>query len=60
MSLQLFFDEDGEKVNVGDVVLVNSEFSTIVDETVKGDRFLKGLPPDMFIESIVRVDENDD
>lgn len=60
MMLQLFFDEDGEKLNVGDVVLVNSEFSTIIDEDGNGDRYLKGLPRDLFIESIVRVDDSDD
>jgi len=51
--MMLFFDENGENINVGDVVLVNSEFSTIIDED--GDRYLKGLPRGLIIESIVKV-----
>ena len=53
--MMLFFDEDGENLNVGDVVLVNSEFSTIIDEDQNGDRYLKGLPRGFIIESIVKV-----
>lgn len=53
--MMLFFDEDGENLNVGDVVLVNSEFSTIIDEDQNGDRYLKGLPRGLIIESIVKV-----
>jgi len=57
MNHYLFFDEDGEVIHIGDVVLINGEFSTIVDEDQNGDRYLKGLMTELIIESVVKVND---
>lgn len=51
----LWYDENGEKLNVGDVVLVNSEFSTVIDQDQQGNRFLKCIPDDLLIEAIKKI-----
>jgi len=58
MKYSFFFDEDGEELQVGDAVMVNSEYLSVVDEDQEGDRYIKGLPEDLIIESVVKV--NDD
>ena len=56
MKRSLYFDENGEKLEIGDVVLVNSEISTMIDEDPNGDRYLKGVPDELIVEVIEKVD----
>ena len=58
MKPSLFFDEDGEALNIGDALTVNSGFISLIDEDINGDRYIKGIPEDLIIESVVKV-END-
>lgn len=57
MKISLWYDENGEKLNVGDVVLVNSEYSTVIDEGQDGERYIKGIPDDLIIEAIEKVQD---
>lgn len=53
--LSLWYDDDGEKLEVGDWVDVNGDERTMIAEDENGDRYLKGLPPDLIFDSLVKV-----
>lgn len=54
MKLSLWYDEDGEKLEIGDWVLVNSEFLSVIEEDRDGDRYIKGISDDVIVESVVK------
>ena len=55
-NLILRFDDDGEELNPGDLVLVNDEFEATIGE-IDGERRLVGFPNDEIVHSIERIDE---
>lgn len=51
-KLSLWYDDDGNKLEIGDFVVVNGDTITMIDEDLDGDRYLKGIPDDLLIQSI--------
>ncbi len=56
----LWYDDHGRKIERLDVVRVNGNYLTMVDVDDDGDRYLKGLGKGFRIESIVRVDDEEE
>ena len=50
--ISLWYDDDGNKLEVGDFVTVNGDQRTMIGEQDNGDRYLKGLPSDLMVDSL--------
>ena len=53
--MSLWYDDDGEKLEIGDFVTVNGDQRTMIGEDENGDRYLKGLPADLIVDSLEKV-----